>query len=97
MSESVHSTTTTLVKAMRILARDIQSADGVANAAIYEAADRLEHLYGCLVAVSGDLELASVSLQGDWLGFAKQDVANGLRYDNDGNNAQASAALAEWE
>lgn len=36
--------TPTLIKAMRILARDIQSGDGVANAAIAEAADRLEDL-----------------------------------------------------
>ena len=33
-----------LVKAMRRLANDIQSDDGVANAAIAEAADRLEEL-----------------------------------------------------
>ena len=32
----------TLAAAMRILSRDIQSADGVANAAIAEAAQRLE-------------------------------------------------------
>ena len=32
----------TLVKAIHILANDIQSDDGVANAAIYEAAQRLE-------------------------------------------------------
>ena len=32
----------TLVSALRILAQDIQSDDGVANAAIAEAADRLE-------------------------------------------------------
>ena len=36
------SSTETLIGAMRILARDIQSGDGVANAAIAEAADRLE-------------------------------------------------------
>ena len=34
----------TLIASMRILARDIQSADGVANAAIDEAATRLELL-----------------------------------------------------
>jgi hypothetical protein len=38
------SSTETLVAAMRVLARDIQSGDGVANAAIAEAADRLEEL-----------------------------------------------------
>ena len=34
--------TKTLIEALRILARDIQSEDGVANAVIGEAADRLE-------------------------------------------------------
>lgn len=33
--------TTTLIDALRILAKDIDSGDGVANAAIAEAADRL--------------------------------------------------------
>jgi hypothetical protein len=33
--------TKTIIEALRILARDIQSEDGVANAAIAEAADRL--------------------------------------------------------
>jgi hypothetical protein len=36
--------TTILIKALRILSNDIQSEDGVANAAIAEAADRLEEL-----------------------------------------------------
>ena len=34
--------TKTIIEALRILARDMQSDDGVANAAIAEAADRLE-------------------------------------------------------
>lgn len=34
--------TKTIIEALRVLARDIQSGDGVANAAIAEAADRLE-------------------------------------------------------
>ena len=38
------SSTTTLIAAMRILAADIQSDDGVANLAIAEAADRMEEL-----------------------------------------------------
>jgi hypothetical protein len=38
------STDETLISALRILARDIQSEDGVANAAIAEAADRLAEL-----------------------------------------------------
>ena len=36
--------TETLIAAMRILSRDIRSGDGVANAAIAEAADRLDEL-----------------------------------------------------
>lgn len=35
----------TLISALRILARDIISSDGVANAAIAAAADRLEQYY----------------------------------------------------
>jgi hypothetical protein len=38
---SASTDTLTLIKAMRVLAREIQSADGVANAAITEAANRL--------------------------------------------------------
>ena len=38
----MRSATSTIFKVMRILANDIQSDDGVANAAISEAADRLE-------------------------------------------------------
>lgn len=37
--------TPTLASAMRILARQIQSPDGVANAAIDEAAERLDELH----------------------------------------------------
>ena len=58
--------TKTLLKAMRILARDIQSDDGVANGAISEAADRMEELqaqhrkdddeYAKLWQMYGDLE-----------------------------------------
>ena len=39
------SSTETLIKALYILAKDIQSEDGTANAAIFEAAQRLEELY----------------------------------------------------
>ena len=40
----MRSTTPTLIAAMRILAADIQSDDGIPNGAIHEAADRLEEL-----------------------------------------------------
>ncbi len=36
--------TKTLIKALRILSEDIQSDDGIANACIREAADRIEEL-----------------------------------------------------
>ncbi len=36
--------TATLIKSLKILAKEIQSEDGVANAAIAEAADRLKML-----------------------------------------------------
>jgi len=38
----VRTSTETLIAAMRILSQDIQSDDGIANAAIAEAAQRLE-------------------------------------------------------
>lgn len=38
------SSTESLISALRVLARDIQSDDGIANAAIAEAADRLYEL-----------------------------------------------------
>ena len=44
-----HTRTLILVSAMRLLAQEIQSEDGVANAAIAEAADRLEELEAELV------------------------------------------------
>lgn len=44
--------TTILIQAMRHLANDIESEDGVANAAIAEASYRLEELYNlCKEAV----------------------------------------------
>ena len=41
MTTTPRSSTATLIKALEILSRDIQSDDGVANAAIAEAAQRL--------------------------------------------------------
>lgn len=51
--------TSTLIKALRILARDIQSDDGVANAAIAEAAERLEEQHERI----GQLEAAGDSME----------------------------------
>ncbi len=38
------SSTNTIIFALRILSREIQSSDGVANGAIAEAADRMEEM-----------------------------------------------------
>jgi len=40
----------TLIDSMRLLARDIQSEDGVANMAIREAADRMDDMLACIMA-----------------------------------------------
>lgn len=41
--------TETLIAAMRILSHDIESNDGIANATIAEAADRIEELFSELI------------------------------------------------
>lgn len=45
MNTTPSSSTETLIGALRGLARDIESGDGIANAAIAEAADRMEELH----------------------------------------------------
>lgn len=56
--------TTTLVKALRILSIDIESEDGVTNAAIAEAADRLEELHEINRTLSEAIE-AHIEKQGE--------------------------------
>lgn len=53
------SSTATLIAALRILARDIRSDDGIANAAIDEAADRLEQMRADLAVVLPAISAAS--------------------------------------
>lgn len=53
--ELPRSATHALVAAMRILAAEIQSDDGVANAAIAEAAARLDELAALLREASGPM------------------------------------------
>ena len=67
----MRSSTETLIAAMRILAAEIQSPDGVANAAIREAAERLVELDGALDALrtadaerTGQLRLLSARYAG---------------------------------
>lgn len=43
--------TETLIKAVRILAVEIQSEDGVANAALREAADRMQEMFNLLISL----------------------------------------------
>ncbi len=50
------SSTETLIKALRILAHDLDTEDGVANTAISEAADRLEELHSSSLAAVKDTE-----------------------------------------
>lgn len=45
--------TNTLIAALYILANEIESGDGVANAVIYEAAERLTELYKLSVIMDG--------------------------------------------
>ena len=45
----------TLIHALRILARDIQSKDGIANACIAEGADRIEELSNLWVSVDDEM------------------------------------------
>jgi hypothetical protein len=63
------STTETLIAAARTLSRDIQSDDGVANAALVEIADRLEKLHNdnraMVITVRELVRLASRMLDGD--------------------------------
>ena len=45
----MRSSTKTIIGALRILSNDIQGGDGVANACLWEAADRMEELYNELL------------------------------------------------
>lgn len=55
--------TKTLIEAARILSRDIQSDDGVANAALAEIADRLEELDGIRLRLTASLESTFKSIE----------------------------------
>lgn len=63
--------THTLAKAMRILANDITGGDGTANAAIYEAAERLVDLRR-LVEMAGPIVHAQHGAEHMLDGFCKQ-------------------------
>ena len=69
---------------MRILAADIQSEDGVANAAIAEAADRMEELLELVDGAYDVVEIAPIKPEEtynlkwrrEWLEKARQCGAN---------------------
>ena len=69
--------TETLIKAGHILARDIQSDDGVANAAIAEMADRLAELRAEIARLTQS-EIESDQLR-DRLSKLLEDVANAIK------------------
>lgn len=77
----MRSSTETLVAAMRILARDIQSADGVANAAISEAADRLAELQARVAEIENSLSgAADHQRQREILGAARKKCGYTIQF-----------------
>jgi hypothetical protein len=69
------SETLVLVKALRILAEDIQSDDGVANACIYEAAERIQQLSDHLADwKSCAHDLAVYGMSNSWQSMDWQDA-----------------------
>jgi len=58
--------TKTIAAALRQLASDIESPDGVANAAILEAAERLETIEADTLDREADLILAAPSVGANW-------------------------------
>ena len=66
---------TVLVKALRILAEDIQSEDGVANSCIYEAAERIQQLADQLAEwKSCAQDLAVYGMSNSWQSMDWQDA-----------------------
>lgn len=76
-SEHSGSSAQTIIAAMRILAAEIHSEDGVANAAIAEAADRLERMRDALVNIW--IWAESDSKSGETRRKAMADIAKACR------------------
>lgn len=74
----------TLVLAMRVLVRDIQSDDGIANSAIAEAADRIESYAKALDVLPRLLEIKCriAKQDGEWHIFERDGngVAHGATF-----------------
>lgn len=80
-----HPKTGIISEAMRILANDIQSGDGIANAAIRQAADRLDELQARLDATASD------TARIDWL--ARESITVMGRRDH----AQKETQTVHWD
>lgn len=81
----------TLIAALRILSRDIQSEDGVANACIAEAANRIEELT--------QVEKGSGVLGGVWVKCSDFQPPEGfvvLTKINDGNERKLRRIGPHW-
>lgn len=102
------SSTETLIAAMRVLARDIQSGDGVANAAIAEAADRLEELQARIAELEQASNRVTLDSSDHFPGSAKMvtdrqmaDAVNELReiaikYHAAGQLRERIAGVVHW-
>ena len=82
----MHSSTQTLIKSLKILANDIESEDGVANAAIHEAAGRLEEVNNVLKEARSMIDyLATCTIAGKWPSEAIKELYKKLnKLDNYG-------------
>lgn len=86
-------TTKVLIEALRALAMDIQSKDGVANAAIAEAAGRLEELQAENKALREALEWALKQLDYEDELEEQRESKAPIYYRNGTGYAKAKAAL----
>jgi hypothetical protein len=66
MTQTRKTDTNTLIESLLILANDIQSDDGIANAAIYEGACRIRELHN---ALDGLVYFLNHALHNDFNGF----------------------------
>ncbi len=71
----------TMVKALRVLSKDIQSGDGVANACVADAADMIEDMSAQLAEANGRVERL-------------EKIANGLCYAE--GTVRGDKAYADW-
>lgn len=56
----MHSQTTTIIQALKILSEDIQTQDGVISACLLEASERLQHFYNFVEEIQRDTTFNSI-------------------------------------